>query len=141
EMVGYGLRSAGIELVFGLDDKLPLVAADRDLISQVVSNLLINAQHALLERPLPRFITVATRHETVSQEENSVVISIADNGPGVAPEIAQRIFDPYFTTKAAGVGTGIGLSISRNIIDAHGGRITLLQRPQGGALFEIHLPV
>jgi PAS domain S-box-containing protein len=136
EMVGYGLRSAGIDVILQLDPVLPPVLADADLISQVVSNLVINAQHALLERPLPRQITI-----TSEQRAGRVVLSIADNGPGVAPDIANRIFDPYFTTKSAGVGTGIGLSISRNIIDAHGGDITLLDRPGGGAVLQIRLPV
>lgn len=141
EMVGYGLRSAGIEVASHLAEGLPPVAADADLMSQVVSNIVINAQHALLERPLPRRITISSRHEIAAESGGAVVLEIADNGPGVAAEIAQRIFDPYFTTKTAGVGTGIGLSISRDIIQAHGGEIALLAAPGGGAIFQLRIPV
>lgn len=136
EMVGYGLRSAGIEVTTAFAPALPPIMADRDLMSQVVSNLLINAQQALMERPLPRRIDV-----DVHRDGDRVVLRFADNGPGVPPEIAARIFDPYFTTKAAGVGTGIGLSISRSIIEAHGGELALADRPGGGASFEVRLPV
>ena len=135
EMVGYGLRSAGIDVEVSFEAALPPILADRDLISQVISNLIINAQQALMERPLPRRIEIDGR-----REGDRVVLRLADNGPGVPPEIAARIFDPYFTTKAAGVGTGIGLSISRNIIEAHGGVLGLSDRPGGGAVFEVRLP-
>jgi len=136
EMLGYGLRSSGVEVVSELSRPLPAVLADRDLMSQVVSNILLNAQQALLERPLPRRIRIEGR-----QDGDYVVLTLADNGPGVSPEIAARIFDPYFTTKAAGVGTGIGLSISRNIIASHGGTLRLVDRPEGGAAFELRLPI
>ena len=136
EMIGYGLRSAGIDVETRFEAGLPPIVADRDLMSQVVSNLIINAQQALTERPLPRRIAIEGR-----RDGDRVALTFADNGPGVPAEIAARIFDPYFTTKAAGVGTGIGLSISRNIIDAHGGELTLRDRPEGGAAFEIRLPV
>jgi len=136
EMVGYGLRSAGIDVETSFAAGLPPILADRDLISQVVSNLILNAQQALMERPLPRRIDIDGR-----RDGDRLVLRLADNGPGVSPEIAARIFDPYFTTKAAGVGTGIGLSISRSIIEAHGGELVLRDRPGGGAVFEVRLPV
>ncbi|MFG1478970.1 PAS domain S-box protein [Xanthobacter sp. V4C-4] len=136
EMLGYGLRSSGVEVETELARPLPTILADRDLMSQVVSNLLLNAQQALVEQPPPRRIRIRAR-----REGDMLAIQIADNGPGVSPEIAARIFDPYFTTKAAGVGTGIGLSISRNIVASHGGELRLAARPEGGAAFEIRLPV
>lgn len=136
EMVGYGLRSSGITVETALAEDLPTVLADRDLLSQVVSNLLLNAQQALIERPLPRLIRVSGE-----RRGDRLVIGISDNGPGVPPAIAERIFDPYFTTKAAGVGTGIGLSISRNIVASHGGELSLTDRPEGGAAFAISLPI
>ena len=136
DMVGYGLRSAGIEVETDLPPLLPAIMADRDLISQVVSNIILNGQQALMERPLPRRIEISAR-----AVDGRVVLRFADNGPGVPPEIAARIFDPYFTTKAAGVGTGIGLSISRSIIEAHGGELALADRPGGGAIFEVRIPV
>ncbi len=136
DMIGYGLRSAGIDVETDFPASLPAVMADRDLISQVVSNLILNGQQALMERPLPRRIEISARCE-----DGRVALRLADNGPGVPPEIAARIFDPYFTTKAAGVGTGIGLSISRSIIEAHGGELALSDRPGGGAVFEVRIPV
>lgn len=136
DMVGYGLRSAGIDVETDFPPSLPAVMADRDLMSQVVSNLILNGQQALMERPLPRRIEISGRCE-----DGRVVLRLADNGPGVPPQIAARIFDPYFTTKAAGVGTGIGLSISRSIIEAHGGELALSDRPGGGAVFEVRIPV
>ena len=136
EMIGYGLRSAGIDVEVAFAPDLPRIMADRDLMSQVVSNIILNAQQALMERPLPRRIEIDGR-----RDGDRLVLRMADNGPGVPAEIAARIFDPYFTTKAAGVGTGIGLSISRSIIEAHGGELALEARPGGGAAFEVRLPV
>lgn len=136
EMIGYGLRSAGIDVETRFEAGLPSIVADHDLMSQVVSNLILNAQQALSEQPPPRRLAIEGHHDG-----DRVALIFTDNGPGVPPEIAARVFDPYFTTKAAGVGTGIGLSISRNIIDAHGGELLLRNRPEGGAVFEIRLPV
>lgn len=134
EVVGYSLRSAGVEVDLDLPP-LPAVDADRDLLGQVFSNLLINAQQALTTRPVPRFIRVSGRAEGAE-----VVLRFEDNGLGVPEAVQHRIFDPYFTTKAVEVGTGIGLSISRNVIEAHGGTIGLGQGSLPGACFEIRLP-
>jgi PAS domain S-box-containing protein len=135
DMTAYGRRSAGIELDLSLDAKLPTISADRDLLGQVVANLLLNAHQALAEQPGARRIAVATR-----LQPQGVELAIADNGPGVPAEIAPRIFEPYFTTKPAGAGTGIGLSISRSVVESHGGRIVLDEQPGGGARFAILLP-
>jgi two-component system NtrC family sensor kinase len=70
-----------------------------------------------------------------------VRISIADDGPGIPPDIQRRVFDPFFTTKDAGEGTGLGLTICYSIIDEHGGRIWTENQPGGGAVFHIELPV
>lgn len=137
ELIGYGLRSAGVEVALDLPATLPPVEGDRVLLGQVFSNLFINAQQALITRPLPRRITVSGR-----VEGEMLVLVIADNGPGVPEVVRRRIFDPYFTTKAVEVGTGIGLSISRNVIEAHGGSITLIEgQAESGATFEIRLPI
>jgi PAS domain S-box-containing protein len=136
EVIGYGLRSAGIELTRALDADLPVIDADRDLIGQVVANLIINAQQALAERDGVRRVAVSTE-----RRGRFAILTVEDNGPGVPPAIAERIYEPYFTTKAVGVGTGIGLSISRSIVDAHGGRISLHAGAEGGARFEVELPL
>ena len=98
-------------------------------------NLIVNAQHALQTRPPPRRLEITTR-----SHDGKVQIEVADNGPGIAAEIAEHIFDPFFTTKPQGVGTGIGLSVCQGIVSAHGGEIRAVSRPEGGAVFTITLP-
>lgn len=135
EVVGYGLRTAGVDLRLDLPDDLPEIEGDRDMLGQVVSNIAINAQQALIGRPLPRLLSLRAR-----AAGGWVTLVIEDNGPGVPEAVRARIFDPYFTTKAVDVGTGIGLSISRNVIEAHGGQIKLADSALGGAGFVITLP-
>ena len=72
--------------------------------------------------------------------DDSVTISISDQGPGIPDAISDQLFDPFFTTKQAGEGTGLGLSITKKIISSHGGRIEARNAKSGGALFQIHLP-
>jgi two-component system NtrC family sensor kinase len=81
---------------------------------------------------------VATRFD---RDTGSVCLTVADNGPGVPPDIRSRIFDPFFTTKQAGLGTGVGLSLVHNIVSGHGGTIALNETPGGGATFATELPV
>lgn len=135
EMLAYGLRSHDVTLDLDLDPDLPVIVADQDFIGQVVANLVINAQHALVDMEPPRLVTVATR-----RKNGHVRLVISDNGPGVPEAIAGRIFDPYFTTKPAGVGTGIGLSICKSIVESHGGSIALDRSEEGGARFTVLLP-
>lgn len=134
DVMTYGLRGASVDVDLDLAPDLPPISADADLLGQVVSNLLINAQQALTEQASPRRVVVRTRREA-----GGVALEVEDNGPGVPEPVAARIFDPYFTTKAPGAGTGIGLSICRNVVTAHGGQIALV-RSAGGALFRVTLP-
>ena len=108
------------------------VRADPDLLSQAVINLLHNAADAVAGRADPAIALTCTR------QENEVVISISDNGGGVAEAIAEDIFVPFFTTKTQ--GSGIGLSIVRQIALKHGGRVWVSRNPAGGASFQIGLP-
>jgi PAS domain S-box-containing protein len=135
DVVGYGLRGADIAVDLDLAPDLPAVAGDADQLNLVLMNLIVNAQHALQGRPQPRRLEIVTR-----QAGGMVQLEVADNGPGIAAEIAERIFDPFFTTKPQGVGTGIGLSVCHGIITAHGGEIGVGSRLSGGALFTITLP-
>jgi PAS domain S-box-containing protein len=132
EMSEYGRRSAGVELIVSLSEGRTIINADPDLLGQVVVNLLLNACHAVRDRRTPRRIWIST-----ASDKATLSLSVADNGPGVAPEIRTRIFEPYFTTKPQGTGTGIGLAISRKIVEAHGGRIEVREREGGGAVFDV----
>jgi PAS domain S-box-containing protein len=130
------LVAAGIELRAYLTPDLPSTVADPHQLEQVITNLLVNATQVLEGWDGPRMIHVATElHERVLR------ITVADNGPGIAPEIIGRIFDPFFTTKAPGKGTGLGLSISHSIIHEHRGKIWVQSVPEKGAKFFIDLPL
>ena len=135
ELLGYGLRSAGIELNLALESELPLVEMDVDQIGQVIVNLIVNAQHVLSSAPEPRRLRLETGSDGVYQ-----LLRVADNGPGVPENLRERIFDPFFTTKAEGMGTGIGLSVSRAILREHNGELMLEKTPEGAA-FLIKLPI
>lgn len=135
ELVGYGLRSAGVEVHFDRAPDLPPVDADRDLMVQVFANLFINAQQALAEKPGSRSIAVRS-----FAEAGNVVVDVADNGPGVPDELRERIFEPYFTTKPVGAGTGIGLSVCRSVVSAHAGTIEARPDAKEGATFRVVLP-
>ena len=136
ELSEYGRRSAGIEMVLELDPALPRMEADPDLLGQVVTNLLLNATQAVRDHRQPRRVWVST-----AEKSGVLTLVVADNGPGVPAGLKDRIFEPYFTSKPLGVGTGIGLSISKNIVEAHGGRIEVHDREGGGAVFEVVFPV
>jgi len=118
---------------------LPRVWADGDQLHQVLVNLIVNAQQALEEISGPRRITVAVRHDPA---KSNVVLTVSDNGSGIPEQIRNRIFDPFFTTKPQGIGTGIGLAVSRGMIEAQGGSLVLQPSPPGlGASFVVQIPV
>jgi CheY-like chemotaxis protein len=135
EVAGYGLRTTDVEVTLELDPDLPPVDGDADQLTLVLMNLVVNAQHALQGQAPPRRLEITTR-----RADARVLIEIADNGPGIPAAIAERIFEPFFTTKPQGVGTGIGLSVCKGIVEAHCGAIAAAARPGGGTLFAISLP-
>jgi PAS domain S-box-containing protein len=136
EILAYGLRSADVEILREDQAELPHVLADDDQLHQVFLNLIVNAQQALETAPLPRQLWLRT-----ALGENVVRIEVADNGPGVPPQRRGQVFEPFFTTKPFGVGTGLGLSVCHGIVSAHGGAISIEDRPGGGARFVVTLPV
>jgi PAS domain S-box-containing protein len=135
DLAAYGLRGSGATVTRDLTPNLPSVMGDPDQLHQVVLNLLINAQHAVEARPQPRQIVVRTR----CSGPGLVLLDVADNGAGVPAEHRRRIWEPYFTTKPQGAGTGIGLPFSRGIAEVHGGTLDLLEAT-GGATFRLELP-
>ena len=137
-LVSYSLRTAGVEVKLDLALDLPALLADAVQLRQVFMNLLVNAQQALLETPEPRRLQLTTYHDRTSDLLHAVV---SDNGPGVPAEIRSRIFDPFFTIKPMGVGTGVGLSLSHGLVTAHRGTIAVEEPPAGGARFVVTLPL
>lgn len=136
DLAGYGLRTADITAVADLCGDLPDVFGDADQLGQVILNLIVNAQHALQERPGDRRLRIETR-----RERDGVRLAISDNGPGVPPEARRRIFEPFYTTKPVGAGTGLGLSFSIGVAEAHGGTLAYRDAEGGGACFELKLPM
>jgi two-component system NtrC family sensor kinase len=134
-----------------LDPRMPRCWVDADQVQQVFFNIVKNAEQAMIEANGGGKLTVRTEAISVQADAGGGVgsaddpagvrITIADNGPGITPEVQRRIFDPFFTTKEAGQGTGLGLTISYSIIDEHGGRVWAEPAPNGGARFVIELPV
>jgi len=115
---------------------VPPVWGNESRLAQVVLNLVVNAVQALPgERGDENRIRVSTRLES-----GNVVVEVEDNGSGIPPDLRPRLFTPFFTTKPAGTGTGLGLSICRNIVEAHGGAISLDSEVERGTRFRIHLP-
>jgi PAS domain S-box-containing protein len=137
ELLAYQLRNENVALQMQLADNLPKIIGDGDQLTQVVTNLLMNAAQAMQDWKGKRSITITTQRDDANQ---LVHLSVADTGPGVPPDIRARIFEPFFTTKAPGSGTGVGLSLCLNIAEAHGGRVELLETPGGGATFHMVLP-
>lgn len=130
------LQNQNIQVTASLDFGLPQTVADPHQLEQVFVNLITNAVQALSTCPLPRRLTIES-----GQAENSILLSFADNGPGIPKNIMHRIFDPFFSTKQVGEGTGLGLSICFGIISEHKGRIWVENSPEGGAVFYIELPL
>jgi two-component system NtrC family sensor kinase len=129
------LYEAKAALVRELAPDLPLVQAVRDHIMQVVTNLVRNAAQALGE--VGGTVTV----RTYRSGKSSVGLAVSDDGEGIREEDQLRVFDPFFTTKPAGRGTGLGLTVVRNIVLAHGGEATFESKPGSGTTFVVTLPI
>ena len=130
-----GARQSRVRTSLELDQTLPPVLVDHVQIQQVVLNLVRNAVEAM-EEVERRELTIGTR--AIPQQGMAEVI-VADTGPGIAPELSDSLFQPFVTTKAAGMG--LGLSICREIVEAHHGRLTMAPAPSGGAVFRVTLPI
>lgn len=143
EMLNYSYRSHGIEMRLQLADELPSVKADGDQVGQIVLNLLVNAQQALAACEGERRVFIETGVEARRENrEPRVWLRVSDNGPGVPVELRGKLFEPFFTTKPEGIGTGLGLAMSRSLARDHGGDLTLEPTShQGGASFRLNLPI
>jgi signal transduction histidine kinase len=117
-------------------DRALFVAVDRTRLQQVLVNLVYNAVAACEEAGRSAVINV-----TLEADEHRVACRVADNGPGIAPEIMPNLFDMYFTTKTGGKGSGIGLAVAKSIVEAAGGQITAESQLGDGATFTFTLPL
>lgn len=123
----------GVVLKRRLSSQLPRITADPSQMNQVLVNLVVNAIQALPEGGTLKIVTCAVRGQ--------VILVVEDDGIGMAPEVLQKIFIPFFTTKDIHDGTGLGLPVVHGIITAHQGAISVRSEPDRGARFEIRLPV
>jgi two-component system, LuxR family, sensor kinase FixL len=128
-----GAKDKGVRVRFAFAPLLNYVLADKVQVQQVLLNLMRNAIDAMETTPTRELVVT-----TSSAPDNMVEISVADTGGGIAPEIADQLFQPFITTKSHGMG--VGLSISRTIIESHGGSITQRPNPGGGTIFTFTLP-
>jgi len=117
-----------------LSENLPRIMGDRVQLQQVLMNLMINSIEAMKDMNGPRQLSIKTQ----SPEGAQLLVSVSDTGVGLPPQAADQIFNPFFTTK--GNGTGMGLRISRSIVESHGGRLWAADNPPRGASFHLSLP-
>jgi signal transduction histidine kinase len=125
-----------IKVIKELATDLPDIMADPSQIQQVIINLVLNAEQAMISAHDKGTITIRTQ-----KVDNLVRITFSDDGPGIEPENLRHIFDPFFTTKETGKGTGLGLSISYGIVNEHNGKIYASSEPGKGATFVVELPL
>ncbi len=137
DITGYALKTSGIEVALDLAEPLPPVLADADQLHQVFMNLIINAQQALQDQSPPRKLSLTGRFDSSA---NAIRIAVADNGPGIPEAVRHRVFEPYFTTKPLGAGTGVGLAVCLGIVEAYGGTLTVESGDGLGTVFTIVLP-
>jgi two-component system NtrC family sensor kinase len=131
----YSLRVSNIRTELFLSDDLPLTFADPYQLQQVFSNIINNARDALMD------VGGGTLTIRTIRSNGKMLIEFEDDGPGVANENIQKIFDPFYTTKDIGKGTGLGLSIAYGIVEEHNGKIEIESRQGRGAKFTVELPI
>ncbi len=132
----YTLTGYNIELIVDLQASLPLLWVDNFQIQQVLLNLINNAEQALQKWEGRRLLRITTQ-----RDDDSVLVTVTDSGPGMPSSVIDQIFNPFFTTKEVGHGTGLGLAISDGIVREHGGRIRVESTPDSGATFIVKLPL
>ncbi|APV44903.1 PAS domain S-box-containing protein [Dehalogenimonas formicexedens] len=137
EIRGYVLKTANIEVARDYGQDLPWITVDPGQLQQVFLNLIVNAEYAMKQNQgIKGILTVSTR-----KKADKMVLSFSDNGCGMSKETVGKLFQPFFTTKNPGEGTGLGLSVSRSIILEHGGEIQVESKPGSGSTFTVELPI
>jgi C4-dicarboxylate-specific signal transduction histidine kinase len=130
-MTEYALDEAGVTVELALGEPVPIIVGHALLLGQVLSNLFLNARDAMTFNPpgRPRLIRVSV----IVQSETSVLLTVADTGPGIAPGVLDRLFEPFVTTKPPAIGTGLGLSISKAHVVQMGGDLEAHSDSRGAA--------
>jgi PAS domain S-box-containing protein len=136
DLMGSELRGKQVLLQTRLADGLPVTLGDRVQLQQVILNLIMNGIEAMSGTEEPRVLEVASRME---ESATAILVSVTDSGPGLDPATAAQLFEPFYTTKPTGMG--MGLAISRSIVEAHGGKIRVASNGGHGATFEFTVPV
>ncbi|SBT03802.1 PAS/PAC sensor signal transduction histidine kinase [Candidatus Accumulibacter aalborgensis] len=121
-------------VIVDLPEELPVIGSSGQM-QQVLMNIVQNARDATAASAAPILEITAERRDAM------ILLHFADNGPGISAGNLARLFDPFFTTKPVGQGTGLGLSISYGIVERHGGCLSAANRPEGGAIFTLSLPL
>ena len=137
EILEHQLDQAGVKATVSISPDLPPVLADPSQLTQVLLNLVVNAQQALAGIVDERTLDISAK---VNDQNGLVEITVADNGPGILPESEGRIFEPFYTTKSEGQGTGLGLSYAFDVARDHGGSLNAGPSTLGGAAFTIKIP-
>jgi signal transduction histidine kinase len=132
-------RRGQVRVSVAIPEGLPLIQADQHQLTQVFTNLLLNAYEAMDGSGHVSITASRIRHEDGADPTESVLVQVADDGPGIPPDVAEKVFDPFFTTKPQ--GSGLGLAIVRKIVDAHDGRIDLRTAVGQGTTIRVTLPV
>ncbi|MDA5095813.1 ATP-binding protein [Aliiroseovarius sp. KMU-50] len=138
DVAKYGDIEDGISVSYQLAQDLPMISADPDQITQVFINMILNAEQAMRESGKGQQITVKTQK---APDQSGVMITVEDDGPGIPEKSRGRVFEPFFTTREVGQGTGMGLAICHRIIQSHNGQISIETGANGGSLFQILLPL
>ena len=134
DFLSYEASRRGVSLLRKLDHRLPAVRVDSNVLKQIVINIVMNALQAM-EAEGGRLMV-----ETISRGSSEVCVVIVDTGPGISAESLVRIFEPYYTTKRPGEGTGLGLFVTRTLVENLGGRIEVRSVEGEGTTFTVLLP-
>lgn len=134
----YEQRAANVAILEGLGAGLPPVFADPHQIQQILLNLIMNAEQAMLDAHGRGTLILRSWQDP---ERDAVILEVNDDGPGIPEDVQSKVFDPFFTTKAVGKGTGLGLTVAYAIAQEHGGRLRLTSHGDRGTSFFLELPV
>jgi two-component system, NtrC family, sensor kinase len=135
DLLAYDFRTRAVTINLDLHD-LPLARVDSGSMQQVLLNLLKNAEHAASQGEAGGKVFVRS---SCNKDKSVIRIEVTDNGPGIPPEIQDQVFEPFFTTKTRDLGTGMGLPVSKRIIEEHSGSLSFESRPGVGTTFAIEL--